>query len=474
RLSIDDFSRIGRRVPVLADLKPSGKYGGAHLVRIGGLPPLMRMLLDRGLIHGDCQTVTGRSVAENLRDVGPYPADQDVIRPFSNPIKADSHLRILYGNLAPQGAVAKISGKEGLRFSGKAIVFESEESALAAILGGRVRAGHVIVIRNEGPVGGPGMREMLAPTSAVVGKGLGSSVGLITDGRFSGGSPGFVVGHLPRGGRRRADRRRQERRPDHDRRRREHDHARRRGRGGQGAPQGAPAVQAQGDPRGARQVRAARDQRLAGRRHRQGPFPMNWNRFKALRYQDPALGVALDISRIPFPDGYLASMEGRMQKAFADMAALEKGALANPSEKRMVGHYWLRAPQLAPTPEIMRAIEPTLASGKDFASAVPAGAVAAPKGRFTRLLVVGIGGSALGPQFVSHALGAPGRDRMAVHFFDNTDPDGMDYVLGQIGGELGRTLVVVISKSGGTLETRNGQLEAAAAFKAAGLSHPAH
>ena len=201
---------------------------------------------------------------------------------------------------------------------------------------------------------------------------------------------------------------------------------------------------------------------------------MNWNRFKALRYQDPALGVALDISRIPFPDGYLASMEGRMQKAFADMAALEKGALANPSEKRMVGHYWLRAPQLAPTPEIMREIESTLASVKDFACAVHAGAVAAPKGRFTHLLVVGIGGSALGPQFVSHALGAPGRDRMAVHFFDNTDPDGMDYVLGQIGGELGRTLVVVISKSGGTLETRNGQLEAAAAFKAAGLSHPAH
>ena len=196
RLSIDDFTRIGRRVPVLADLKPSGKYGVAHLVRIGGLPPLMKMLLDRGLIHGDCMTVTARSVAENLRGVGPYPADQDVVRPFSNPIKADSHLRILYGNLAPQGAVAKISGKEGLRFSGKAIVFESEESALAAILGGRVRAGHVIVIRNEGPVGGPGMREMLAPTSAVVGKGLGSSVGLITDGRFSGGSHGFVVGHI--------------------------------------------------------------------------------------------------------------------------------------------------------------------------------------------------------------------------------------------------------------------------------------
>jgi dihydroxy-acid dehydratase len=183
-------------VPVLADLKPSGKYAVSHLVRIGGLPPLMKMLLDAGLLHGDCLTVTGKTVAENLKNVAPYPADQDVIRPLSNPIKADSHLRILYGNLAPQGAVAKISGKEGLTFSGRAIVFESEESALAAILDGRVKAGHVIVIRNEGPVGGPGMREMLAPTSAVMGKGLGKDVALITDGRFSGGSHGFVVGHI--------------------------------------------------------------------------------------------------------------------------------------------------------------------------------------------------------------------------------------------------------------------------------------
>jgi dihydroxy-acid dehydratase len=196
RLSIDDFTRIGKRVPVLADLKPSGKYGVAHLVRIGGLTPLMKMLLDHGLIHGGCLTVTGRTVAENLRNVGPYPAGQDVVRPFSDPIKADSHLRILYGNLAPGGAVAKITGKEGTRFSGTAIVFESEEAALKAILGDRVKAGHVIVIRNEGPVGGPGMREMLAPTSAVVGKGLGKEVGLITDGRFSGGSHGFVVGHV--------------------------------------------------------------------------------------------------------------------------------------------------------------------------------------------------------------------------------------------------------------------------------------
>jgi len=196
RLSIDDFARIGKRVPVLADLRPSGKYGMAHLSRIGGLPPLMKMLLDRGLLHGDCLTVTGRTVAENLRDAPPYPPGQDVVRPFSNPVKPDSHLRILYGNLAPGGAVAKISGKEGLRFSGRAIVFESEEAALRAILGGRVKAGHVIVIRHEGPVGGPGMREMLSPTSAIVGKGLGKDVALITDGRFSGGSHGFVVGHI--------------------------------------------------------------------------------------------------------------------------------------------------------------------------------------------------------------------------------------------------------------------------------------
>jgi len=196
RLSLDDFTRLGKRVPVLADLKPSGRYGMAHLSRIGGLTPLMKMLLDAGLLHGDCLTVTGRTVAENLRDVKPYPTDQDVVHPFSKPIKADSHIRILYGNLAPEGAVAKISGQEGVRFSGKAIVFESEEAALKAILDGRVKPGHVIVIRNEGPVGGPGMREMLAPTSAVMGKGLGKEVALITDGRFSGGSHGFVVGHI--------------------------------------------------------------------------------------------------------------------------------------------------------------------------------------------------------------------------------------------------------------------------------------
>jgi len=196
KLSIDDFTRIGKRVPVLADFRPSGKYGMAHLARIGGLPPLMKMLLDQGLLHGDCLTVTGKTLKENLRDVAPYPPDQDVIHSFANPVKPDSHLRILYGNLAPTGAVAKISGKEGLRFEGRAIVFESEEAALAAILNGRVKAGHVVVIRNEGPVGGPGMREMLSPTSAVMGKGLGKVVGLITDGRFSGGSHGFVVGHV--------------------------------------------------------------------------------------------------------------------------------------------------------------------------------------------------------------------------------------------------------------------------------------
>ncbi len=195
-LTLEDFERVGRKVPVLADLKPSGKYNMAHFVRIGGLQPLLKMLLDKGLLHGDCMTVTGRTVAENLASVGPYSTDQDVVRPFSNPVKADSHLRILRGNLAPEGAVAKITGKEGSSFTGKAIVFESEENALRGILDGKVSDGHVIVIRNEGPKGGPGMREMLGPTSAIMGKGLGKTVALITDGRFSGGSHGFVVGHI--------------------------------------------------------------------------------------------------------------------------------------------------------------------------------------------------------------------------------------------------------------------------------------
>ena len=196
KLTLEDFERVGRRVPVLADLKPSGKYNMAHFVRIGGLQPLLKMLLDKGLLHGHCMTVTGKTVAENLANVGSYAADQDVVRPFSNPIKADSHLRILRGNLAPQGSVAKISGKEGSAFTGKAIVYESEEASLRGILDGEVKDGHIIVIRNEGPKGGPGMREMLGPTSAVMGKGLGKTVALITDGRFSGGSHGFVVGHI--------------------------------------------------------------------------------------------------------------------------------------------------------------------------------------------------------------------------------------------------------------------------------------
>ena len=196
KLTIDDFTRVGRDVPVLADLKPSGKYVMAKLVEIGGTVPLMKMLLDEGLMHGDCLTVTGRTLAENLKNAPRYPQGQDVVRGFNNPIKKDSHLVVLYGNLAPTGAVAKISGKEGLTFTGRAIVFESEEAGLKAILDGTVKAGHVIVIRSEGPKGGPGMREMLSPTSAIMGKGLGKDVALITDGRFSGGSHGFVVGHV--------------------------------------------------------------------------------------------------------------------------------------------------------------------------------------------------------------------------------------------------------------------------------------
>ena len=196
KLAIDDFTKIGKRVPVLADLKPSGKYVMAELVRIGGTVPLMKALLDEGLMHGDAITVTGQTLAENLKDAPAYPAGQDVVRSFDNPIKKDSHLVVLYGNLAQNGAVAKISGKEGLRFTGRAIVFESEEKALAAILDGTVQKGHVIVIRYEGPKGGPGMREMLSPTSAIMGRGLGKEVALITDGRFSGGSHGFVVGHI--------------------------------------------------------------------------------------------------------------------------------------------------------------------------------------------------------------------------------------------------------------------------------------
>jgi dihydroxy-acid dehydratase len=195
-LSLDDWTRIGKKTPVLADLKPSGKYMMSELVAIGGTLPLMKMLLDAGMLHGDCMTVTGKTLAENLADVKPYPENQDIIRSLDNPIKADSHLRILYGNLAQEGSVAKISGKEGLEFRGKAKVFGREEEALQAILDDKINKGDVIVIRYEGPVGGPGMREMLSPTSAVMGRGLGTDVALITDGRFSGGTHGFVVGHI--------------------------------------------------------------------------------------------------------------------------------------------------------------------------------------------------------------------------------------------------------------------------------------
>ncbi len=196
KLSIDDFTRIGKKVPVLADLRPSGKYMMSDLIEIGGIQPLMKLLLEAGLIDGDCLTVTGKTLKQNLKDVKPYPKRQKIIRPLDNPIKKDSHLVILYGNLAPEGAVAKISGKEGLSFTGKAKVFASEEEALKKILDGGIKAGDVIVIRYEGPIGGPGMREMLSPTSAIMGKGLGKDVALITDGRFSGGSHGFVVGHV--------------------------------------------------------------------------------------------------------------------------------------------------------------------------------------------------------------------------------------------------------------------------------------
>jgi dihydroxy-acid dehydratase len=195
-LGLDDFTRIGARVPVLADLRPSGQYAMSELVAIGGVQPLMKMLLDAGLLHGHCLTVSGHTLAENLAGVAPYPSGQSIVRPMGNPIKNDSHLVVLYGNLAPEGAVAKITGKEGLRFTGTARVFDSEELAQKAILAGLVVKGDVVVIRYEGPRGGPGMREMLSPTSAIMGRGLGADVALITDGRFSGGSHGFVVGHV--------------------------------------------------------------------------------------------------------------------------------------------------------------------------------------------------------------------------------------------------------------------------------------
>ena len=195
-LELDDFTRIGTRVPVLGDMRPAGRYGMSELIAIGGIQPLMKMLLDAGLLHGGCLTVTGKTLAENLEDVAPYPDGQEVIRPFSDPIKPDSHLVVLYGNLAPDGAVAKITGNEGLSFTGTARCYQGEEAAMAAILDGKVGPGDVVVVRYEGPRGGPGMREMLSPTSAIAGRGLGAEVALITDGRFSGGSHGFVIGHV--------------------------------------------------------------------------------------------------------------------------------------------------------------------------------------------------------------------------------------------------------------------------------------
>ncbi|MGH8333208.1 MAG: dihydroxy-acid dehydratase [Pseudomonas fluorescens] len=195
-LTLDDFVELGKVSPVVADLRPSGRYMMSELVAIGGIQPLMKRMLAAGMLHGDALTVTGKTLAENLENVPDYPEGQDVILPFDQPIKKDSHLVVLRGNLSPTGAVAKITGKEGLRFEGTARVYHGEEGALAGILNGEVKAGDVIVIRYEGPKGGPGMREMLSPTSAVMGKGLGKDVALITDGRFSGGSHGFVVGHI--------------------------------------------------------------------------------------------------------------------------------------------------------------------------------------------------------------------------------------------------------------------------------------
>ena len=195
-LTIDDFDRIGKNVPVLADMRPAGQYAMSELINIGGIQPLMKSLLEEGFLHGDCLTVTGKTLGENLEHVKPYPIGQKVIRPFDNPIKRDSHLVVLRGNIAPEGAVAKITGHEGLRFEGNAKCFHGEEAALKAILEGDVVAGDIVVVRYEGPKGGPGMREMLSPTSAINGRGLSQSVALITDGRFSGGSHGFVIGHI--------------------------------------------------------------------------------------------------------------------------------------------------------------------------------------------------------------------------------------------------------------------------------------
>ncbi len=195
-LDLDDFSRVGKRVPVLADMRPAGQYAMSELIDIGGIRPLMKMLLQEGLLHGGCMTVTGETMAENLADANDYPATQKIIRPLDNPIKKDSHLVVLRGNLAPEGAVAKITGHEGLEFTGNAKCFHGEEAGMAAIMDGTVGKGDIVIIRYEGPRGGPGMREMLSPTSAINGRGLSEHVAMITDGRFSGGSHGFVIGHV--------------------------------------------------------------------------------------------------------------------------------------------------------------------------------------------------------------------------------------------------------------------------------------
>jgi dihydroxy-acid dehydratase len=196
KLTIDDFQRVSNRVPLLADFKPSGKYVMEDLQGVGGIPAVMKMLLEAGLLNGDCRTVTGKTVSENLRDLPGLKPGQEIVRPLSNPLKPTGHLQILRGNLAPGGGVAKITGKEGLRFSGPAKVFNSEEDMLHALEQKRIEKGDVIVIRYEGPKGGPGMPEMLTPTSAIMGAGLGKDVALLTDGRFSGGSHGFLVGHI--------------------------------------------------------------------------------------------------------------------------------------------------------------------------------------------------------------------------------------------------------------------------------------
>jgi dihydroxy-acid dehydratase len=195
-LTIDDFQKVSNKTPLLTDFKPSGSYVMEDLHAVGGLPAVLKMLLEEGMLAGDCVTVTGKTVAENLKDLPGLRAGQQIVRPVSNPIKPSSHLQILKGNLAPEGAVAKITGKEGLRFSGPANVFDSEELMLKALEEGKIAKGQVLVIRYEGPKGGPGMPEMLTPTSAIMGAGLGKDVALITDGRFSGGSHGFIVGHI--------------------------------------------------------------------------------------------------------------------------------------------------------------------------------------------------------------------------------------------------------------------------------------